>query len=730
MGFLTVSGSSCFLQTPISHSLPVSTSSQSLLLCDSHIKNANNKRKHRPIVTASSRQGTTNEADFCKRRAIVVLGFSALPFLQLKATAFESFVQEKQDTRTTEESQRAELPSRGEAPLNPILSLLNVVGVIGSGVIGALYTLAQKEKTAAEGTVESLTNRLVENDAALASLEKNFEKRLLNEQEEKTRQNQKAKEEKHAISNQLTMANSTIAGLGKELQNERKKVEELKSNIGKLENGLMKAEEDNKMLDERLKENLHLIEALEDRINLLTLEVKDKDSKVQSLSSLLSQKESECDNLIIINKRAKEDLSEANSQIEYLKEELLKTQEHLNSKTSTVDDLNSRVTSFTSERDDTTRKVETLQEVYNALRSSSEKKAASDAELLEKKEHELHQVEEKLKLALNEVTSNQNSIVHLTQERDGLKNLLELKVNNVKNLQNELQITKETLQTSRNEVANVQEQLGKSRMTCEELASEISRAQGEFIEVRESLTSSLEEARSNSKTLSEELTSVRKDLETDRGKFQTVSDELQEVTETRDRLKKELLEVYKKAESASHALKEEKKAVVALQKQLEGSEKQIREDKEARKSLETDLEDATKSLDEVNKNIVMLSRELDIANSRVENLEAEKDVLYNSLTEQKNLSNEARENIEDAHDIIMKLGKERDSLDKRGKKLEEELAAAKGEILRLRSERSSSKSSANDTPRKRSSKAENDGVVSVKKVGRRRKNSDSSSETP
>ncbi|KAF2301303.1 hypothetical protein GH714_022502 [Hevea brasiliensis] len=48
-------------------------------------------------------------------------------------------------------------------------------------------------------------------------------------------------------------------------------------------------------------------------------------------------------------------------------------------------------------------------------------------------------------------------------------------------------------------------------------------------------------------------------------------------------------------------------------------------DREARKSLETDLEDATKSLDEMNRNALILSGELEKANSRISNLEDEKE---------------------------------------------------------------------------------------------------------
>lgn len=45
---------------------------------------------------------------------------------------------------------------QGEDQPNPFLALLNVTGIIGSGILGALYALAQKEKTDAEATTEAV----------------------------------------------------------------------------------------------------------------------------------------------------------------------------------------------------------------------------------------------------------------------------------------------------------------------------------------------------------------------------------------------------------------------------------------------------------------------------------------------------------------------------------------------------------------------------------------------
>ncbi|KAL0319217.1 UNVERIFIED_CONTAM: MAR-binding filament-like protein 1-1 [Sesamum angustifolium] len=88
----------------------------------------------------------------------------------------------------------------------------------------------------------------------------------------------------------------------------------------------------------------------------------------------------------------------------------------------------------------------------------------------------------------------------------------------------------------------------------------------------------------------------------------------------------------------------------------------------------------------MNKHALVICKELELTNSRILSLEDEKAELYRSLVQQKGAYQVAQENLEDAHNLIVRLGNERENLQKRGEKLEEVLASAKGEILRLRSQ--------------------------------------------
>ncbi|OMO66793.1 MAR-binding filament-like protein 1-1-like protein [Corchorus olitorius] len=760
MGF--VIGSSCYLQTPISNSQILFPSSQSVFL---NFKNAKTKRRRRSIrpPMASLNPEDPNDDVCSKRRAVLLVGISILPFVQLKTQAEGSTLRRERQRKSTNKGETegsTELQVTGasegsevknseniqmveselnksvesqikeselnkseenqnpgetkrESPSNPFVSLLNGLGIIGVGVLGALYALVQNEKKAADETIESMKIKLEEKEAALFSMKKDFESKLLDEQERRTKQLKEAKEEQLSLMDRLESANNTISGLGQELKNEKRLIGKLKVEIDSLQSNLTKAGEEKRSLEEELKEKLDSVHLLQEKINLLTSELNDKEENIQKLNSSLAAKELELKNLSTTYKQTKEELGKAHSEIEKLKEEFLRNQSELESKNSLVDELNARISSLMVERDNSKQEFGALQEGYNDLKLSSEKKAAADSKLLGEREKEIHQLRDKLELALNDVSKNKAIIADLNQEKEHLKRAVEVELHNVKNMKEELQLAVENLEKSRSEVSDLSKQLKQSRDHCKELESEVSIVRAEFDATKLRLQDSLDEANQRNEVLASELMTTKELLKFTREEKQAFDHELTVVTENRDNLQKELVDVLNKAETIAIDLNEEKKAVSSLNKELKALEKQIVKDKEARKSLETDLEEATKSLDEMNRNILKLSRDLESANAKISSLEDEKMVLYKTLTEQKNATKEARENMEDAHNMVMTLGKERESLEKRAKKLEEELASAKGEILKLRSKINSSKVPVNDQPQQ---KDETEAKVTVSKV--------------
>lgn len=116
-----------------------------------------------------------------------------------------------------------------------------------------------------------------------------------------------------------------------------------------------------------------------------------------------------------------------------------------------------------------------------------------------------------------------------------------------------------------------------------------------------------------------------------------------------------------------------------------------------------------------------MTKELESVNTHVSSLEDKKEVLQRTLEEANKASKEAKESMEGAYSFLMSLRKEKEVLEKKVKKLEEDLGSAKGEILRMRSQPNSVKA-VNSTEDEEKS----DDKVTAKKVVRRRKSSTSS----
>ncbi|KAH0466949.1 hypothetical protein IEQ34_004187 [Dendrobium chrysotoxum] len=743
-----------FLQSALCQSLS-SSSNYSPLLYPSHQKVP---RKKRASVISYFWNGGRPFDERCpfRRRVVLLVGVSVLPFLQLREAAAEvpaeevnveshaggfaniflsqrnrskdvkprtanvldysvfeenigTGIQESQGIKLkrseidTSDSRAMEIiesqvpsaaehdgaqPPKGDAKEgtggSSSVSFLNGIGIIGSGVLGALFAGSQQEKKALESTIDSMTAQTKDQEQATALMKKNFEDRLLNEQEEHKGQLRKLKDEEASLSSQLTSAKDAVAALGQELQDEKRLAAELLSQKSQLEHSFTQAREDKKLLEDVLNEKVDRITALQDKLSLLSLEINEKTKNIQNLKSLLAERESECKNLSTTMEEARAELAAANSSIEQLKEGIIMAREESNSKGSLIDDLNENIKSLTEEKNDSSSKFYDLMKDYNDLVSYSESTTVLNSELLSKKDEQLQQLEENLKHALSEGSCQQTLISELTRERDNLNVLLEKEKNDMYKLTTELQSARKLLDTSKAEISHMSKELTEARTSYEEVTSKISKMQEEYDQARQLLNNNLDEAKATSKILSDKLESAMVVLKSTEEELVSASNELKAVIEERESLKKELVDSYRKVETTKNQLQEERKLVTNLNKELEASGRQILKDSEARKSLEADLDQATRSLDDMNRSALLLSRELENTNSRSASLETEKDILYKSLVEQKNITKDALENIEDAQNLITRLGGEREKLEKRSKRLEEDLAAAKGEILRLR----------------------------------------------
>ncbi|XP_073296875.1 MAR-binding filament-like protein 1-1 isoform X2 [Primulina huaijiensis] len=770
----SVIGNSCFLHSPLCQFL----ASDSSPLPFSDTRNALCRRKKRAAM-AFLLQENSKQSDICARRAILFMGFGLVPFLGTRADAVDGYVvgwnrrgrarngrsientesrsqentesmliQENTELRTqestksrTEESaelgtqESAELKTQDRIPNteqtikenaspapHPTFSVINSIGVLSSGVLAALYSSTTKEKATSDATIESVKNKLKEKEAAITNMEKEFESNMLKNEEARKQDFVKTNEMQQSLINRLNSANGTITNLGKQVQNERRLNQALITQVENLERNLSKSQDEKRELQIPMQEKLDSVAALQEKIRVLSSEITVKEDDLQNFDYKVVEKERECDELRSVYQKSRDQLKGLDSEIQELKGTVSKSEMELEMKNLTLKNLNKELTSLITERDESSKKLDGILKEFDEFKFSAEKKMAVDEERLGEREKQLHQVQEQLNIALDEVNKDGVLIANLTRENENLREKLDVELRTAKILEQELKITQETLQKSRNEASDLSKQLQKSRSLCSELEAEVSKVKSEFTKASESLQCEIDELKEGKESLAGELLSVKELLGEMNEKLEIMSRELAAAVQKCDSSEKELIDAHRKAEAAADALTEERKIVSSLNNELLVFETEISRNKEAQKILEADLAATSRSFGEKTQNESTLLRNLESANSTISSFEDEKNALHKSLDEQKQMNQEARKNLEYATNVVMELGKELESLEKRGKKLQHELAFAKGEILQLRSQVNASKTKENNQNQQN---LEARGKPN-KKVYRRRKETDNS----
>uniref|UniRef100_J3M4H8 Uncharacterized protein n=1 Tax=Oryza brachyantha TaxID=4533 RepID=J3M4H8_ORYBR len=611
----------------------------------------------------------------------------------------------RMDSVKTEETQPEE-PSADKsqdevkAPpaVNPLAGFLNAIAVIASGVLAGLFGASQQEKKALQSTVSAMETKLAENEAAMSMLRENYEKQILNEQAEQKKQARMFREKEASILDQLTLTKRTVTSLKEEVRREKELVEQLKHEICRLKSSIAQAEEHNHAFEGKLREKLETLDILQDKVNLLRQEVNAKEESIRELSSSLSFKEEDYQKLQLIYSETKASLEHANSKIGQLEEDYSAAKDDLNSKISSIDSLNEEVKILYTAKSGAEEKVSELMKQYVDLTASFDTRASHDSELLIEKDTMLKQLEEQLSAALSDANKNKIIIAELNSELDTNRAMLDDEVEAHKKLSELVQSTEGALTDSRNKVFNLSEELDEAKISNQQLITQISKLTDESNTAKQVLTNKIAEAEAVSKVLSDELASVRDILEKTQEKLDVTSNQLVSTLEAREDLNKELLDAYKKLESATDELVRERKINATLNRELEALVEQSIVESEARRVLQADLDEVTSSKKEVDDSTQFLSERLDSANSRIATIEEEKEMLSEALEHQKESTMEARKDMVDAQNLIKMLGAERENFEMRSKKLEEELATAKGEILRLRRQVSASGSLKTELP--------------------------------
>ncbi|CAL1351962.1 unnamed protein product [Linum trigynum] len=504
-------------------------------------------------AVVSCLQADPDDAFRRKRRAALV-GFLLRLLLHLRARALGGpFGQEVNELEIPEHNHKEEvwissLVSVQAYPApGPFLSLLNELGSVAIGVLGKLCALTRKEKKAADSTIQSMNAKPSEKETVIRSLEKNYELQLLNELEERKNQLNKATEEQQVLTNQLNLANNTDKGLGNDLTNERKAIEELKLQIEDLENSLSKAGHQKNALEQEPKGKLSSVEGLQVQVKLLGIELKRKEDIAQNLTSSLVEMKNGWKSLMNAYSQMKKDLTRAHTEISGLKDGLLLTKQQLDLK--------------------------------NALMNKLE---------LGEREEEIQRLTESLYLAIKEANGKDRETADLNEEREAVKRVLETESTRRKILKHKFPTTQEALAKLRHEASGLETLLRQSRTSCTKLETELSSLQEGYAAAAASFQRSFGTAKQSSEIFAHERGRVKKTTDG----LKSLTNELAAVREDCDNLQSELADVYEKAEAD---VKEKlwSYRVWSSSKEIQSVEQQMLKDMQARKALELTLEQAS-----------------------------------------------------------------------------------------------------------------------------------------
>ncbi|CAA7409943.1 unnamed protein product [Spirodela intermedia] len=628
MGRCAVGGAS-FLPSPLFQSLPPSLSSPLRGWPPS-------APQRKPIVSASWRREETRGTFGGDRRVVLLLvGLSAFPLLELRAMAAAAAAVER-----LEEAHAAE---------NPFVPLLSRIGIIGPAVLGGLYASSLRQKADVESEIKYMNIALDEKDAERVSLEKKLEHELHKEQEEQSERIRKLRGNEAFLRKLLGSAKSKASALQDELRREKRSVRELKLQLDRVCRDVARAGAVKRSLESKILDQSETTDLLRNRSSLLNLEIKDKGQTIDELTSSIAQKQSDSNSLRHLIDQLKIETLESNSTLSDLEAELLATEEELGANRTRMVDLDVRMSSLQAEKDEIDVKVHILRKEFDDVKSSCAETSAFFSELLSEKDGEMELLGDKLRLSLAEEKRSQALVASLERERDVIRGMLEEVTYSLRTLRDELQITQETSTGSKQEVSDLKK-----------------RVHNELAEERSAL-----------KDLAEDLISVKEVLK-------STEDELKAALESNEDLEEELKGIYARIEITGRKLKEEKDVAAGLTQELDVSRKRAQNFSEAKKTLEYDLRESEKTLEEMVEELSSLSAELQDAASENNALESEKEKLRLTLVRKQSLAEAAQENIDDAQRAIEILGTERESLGRKAKRLEEEIASEKGEILRLR----------------------------------------------
>ncbi|KAH7420467.1 hypothetical protein KP509_13G008800 [Ceratopteris richardii] len=563
------------------------------------------------------------------------------------------------------------------------VNFLGTLSWIGSGVLGGMYWLERQAKESADMSLQNMTVELKAKEDAMNSLREQLEGDLSHAKELALQQSKKSKQEIEALMNDISSAKSIAETLERELTTEKlvsenlgkqikslqlvleetqKQKETLESKIIEEENRGVQLEEDKKRINSELEKRL--VER-----DTLRLALKEREKAFEDLESLLTVK--------------LEALSQAESKIDELMKEVCSLKEKVSSSQNNVDYLEGELASANAHGQHLEQKLISMTEEFDSFKKASALEVASLQLELDSKDAEVNDLKHELDTTINHSNELKKTISNLHGEIDTLEKQINESNVVIKELQRDLEARFKEINTSKSQISCLEEDLRIAKENNRELQEKSSEAEKKAESKLNSLKETLEHEQTVVNKLSKELEKAKHDLGISKDEVSLRKHQLGELEGLQDKLKKDLNESESYVKSLETALENEKEISASNKRQLDSARKSITEAKDHIKLLRKDVAKAKSESERLMKEVKDLEIKLGTEVKKVTELEAEKKSLNLSLNEEREVTAKLKHKVEQMDSALGKLSRDRDSSLNRVKRLEGELAATKGEMLRL-----------------------------------------------
>ncbi|XP_024522572.1 MAR-binding filament-like protein 1-1 isoform X1 [Selaginella moellendorffii] len=605
---------------------------------------------------------------------------AALPELQVAATppVLSSSSPEEKVVEAVTALEEKSSPESGP------LGFLNLFGVVGSGVLGALYWLEGRAKKATKMALAEANSKLEESQAAIIDIKRKHHTELADQKSDLMNKLTGSEEERVELCNEITILNSNAKEMQLKLdsqknvnQNLDKKVKAYRETIQALESSVQAVED--KLVQEEQRR-----QGLETEVRNGGVQIREREEKLVGLEATIKEQENTEQELRSDIFTTRTALVDAEDRIQNLVKELIVSQSCLEERGDTVHDLEERLAQATARAEQAQQSLAKAQEELTELQAVSKEQLQVVNAALASKEGEVQAANLELDAARAEAKQSGLVIENFQQQVEELERIVAREHESVQKLTEDLNSAVNSLRAKTNEASALGAELTSYQKEIESLRKQKEESKAMTETKLKSLRESLQAEQLVTSQMKQELDNTRTSFQASSMEVKSLSEKLKETFLVNKKVQEELEDVRQTADGTLALLNDEKKKVALAEQQYMETQKALAREELLVQSLRSEFSKAMDAMNDLRKHLNALSKDLQDANVKVASLETEKAILQDALAKEAKVARKFKDKASFAEGELTKVVREREGSVSKARKLEDELSAAESEMGKLK----------------------------------------------